>query len=233
MILRRLNNLLHPKMGEVWMLHRVVELRSTKTEQRVLEVTPEWLEQKILEYQRKGYSFISIDNIFNFHFSFFNSHRWVCITLDDGYRDNLTVALPLFRKLHIPFCVYVTTGFIDNQQSMWWYPNQSLALDTNELRTLAADPLCTIGAHTVSHPHLSQLPIDAQLHEIQTSQLQLQTILNCPIKHFSYPHGDHNDQTIDICRQIGFLTAVTTNGRTVRNNYKPMQLDRLNIVQPD
>lgn len=226
MILRRLNNLLHPKIGEVWMLHRVVEHRSIAPNQRTLEVTPDWLEQRILTYRRQGYRFVSMDDIGK-------TRHWVAVTLDDGYRDNLTVALPLFRKLHIPFCVYVTTGFIDNQQSMWWYPNQSLALDTNELRTLAADPLCTIGAHTVSHPHLSQLPIDAQLHEIQTSQLQLQTILDCPIIHFSYPHGDHNDLTINTCRQLGFHTAVTTNGCTVRNNYKPLQLDRLNVVQPD
>ena len=208
------------------MLHRVVECRSTTPEQRILEVTPDWLEHRILAYRQKGYHFVSINDISK-------TRLWIAITLDDGYRDNLTVALPLFRKLQVPFCVYVTTGFIGNLQSMWWYPDQSLALDTYELRTLAADPLCTIGAHTISHPHLSQLPFDAQLHEIQTSQHQLQNILNRPINHFSYPHGDYNDQTLNICRQVGFHTAVTTNGRTVRNNYQPLQLDRINIVQPN
>lgn len=226
MLPRRLNNLLHPKIGEVWMLHRVVEQRSTTSNQRSLEVTPDWLEQRIFAYQQRGYRFVSLDNIGK-------TRRWIAITLDDGYRDNLSVALPFFRKFQVPFCIYVTTGFIDNKQSMWWYPGQSLALNLEELCTLAADPLCTIGAHTVNHPHLSQLPFDSQLHEIQTSQLQLQNILNRPIHHFSYPHGDYNYQTINICRQTGFRTAVTTNGRTVRDNYNPLQLDRINVVQPN
>ena len=235
LIKRKIYNALHPKIGEVWMLHRVVEHRSEKPEQHVLEVTPDFLEQKILKYQQKGYRFVSINelpSLITAHYSPFTP-RFVCITFDDGYRDNYTVAYPLLKSLGVPFTIYVTTGFIDNKQPMWWYPGQSLALDLDELCILAEDPLCTIGAHTVNHPHLSQLPIDAQLNEIQTSQHQLQAILNRPIAHFSYPHGDYNDQTLNICRQIGFHTAVTTNGRTVRTNYQPLQLDRINIVQPD
>ena len=60
---RKIHNIFHPKIGEIWMLHRVVEQRSDVPEQRELEVTPDWLEQKILEYKSKGYSFISIDNL--------------------------------------------------------------------------------------------------------------------------------------------------------------------------
>lgn len=232
-ISRKIHNLLYPKIGEIWMLHRVVEHRSTKPEQRVLEVTPEWLEQKILEYQRKGYSFISIDNIFNFHFSFFNSHRWVCITLDDGYRDNYTLAYPLFKRMSIPFVVYVTTGFIDNQREMWWYPGEQLGIGCDELKKMAADSLCTIGAHTVSHPKLATIPSKIQRQEIEQSKLQLGSLLGTPIAHFSFPHGSYNSDTLEICRSLGFKTAVTTNGRTVRTDYDPLQLDRINIVQND
>ena len=226
MIPRRLNNLLHPKLGEVWMLHRVVEQRSADPGQRVLEVTPDWLEQRILDYREQGYRFVGIDNLPA-------KPKWVCVTLDDGYRDNLTVALPLFRRLQVPFCVYVTTGFLDNKMEMWWYPSQQLALGTDELLVLAADPLCTIGAHTVSHPHLDTLPADAQRLEIETSRRHLEVLLGSPVRHFSYPHGAYNSHTVELCRELGFQTAVTTNGRTVRTRYAPLQLDRLNIVQPD
>ena len=229
-IRRKIHNLLHPKMGEIWMLHRVVAQRSEKPEQRELEVTPEWLEQKILEYQRKGYSFISIDDIPKLPTFHFPLSTFICITLDDGYRDNLTVALPLFRKLHIPFCVYVTTGFIDNQREMWWYPGEQLGIGTDELKKMAADSLCTIGAHTVSHPKLATIPSNIQQKEIEQSKLQLESLLGTPIEHFSFPHGSYNNDTLKICRRLGFKTAVTTNGRTVRTDYRPLQLDRINIV---
>ena len=62
-IKRKLYKAFHPVMGEIWMLHRVVENRSDIPKQRELEVTLDWLEQKILEYQKKGYTFVSIDKI--------------------------------------------------------------------------------------------------------------------------------------------------------------------------
>jgi peptidoglycan/xylan/chitin deacetylase (PgdA/CDA1 family) len=37
----------------------------------------------------------------------------VCITFDDGYRDNLTVALPVLRRYELPATVFVASGFTD------------------------------------------------------------------------------------------------------------------------
>ena len=234
-IVRKLHNLFHPKIGEIWMLHRVVEQRSTIPDQRALEVTPDFLEQKITKYRQDGYNFIPIDNIASLitNHSSPNAKHWIAITLDDGYRDNYTLACPLLKRLGVPFTVYVTTGFIDNRLPMWWYPGEQLGIRADELKALAADPLCTIGAHTVSHPRLDTLPTDAQRLEITTSRQRLEELLQKPVRHFSYPYGAYNSHTVDICREAGFLTAVTTNGRPVRSDCTPLQLDRVNIVQPD
>lgn len=47
--------------------------------------------------------------------------RFVAFTFDDGYRDNLHHALPLFREFQMPFAVNVNNGFADGSQSIWWY----------------------------------------------------------------------------------------------------------------
>jgi peptidoglycan/xylan/chitin deacetylase (PgdA/CDA1 family) len=46
--------------------------------------------------------------------------RTMAITVDDGYRDFLTDAFPIFRSYGIPATVYLITDFIDGKLWPWW-----------------------------------------------------------------------------------------------------------------
>ncbi len=223
-IRRKVYNLTHPVQGEIWMLHRVVEQRSEDPNQRELEVTPEYLEQVISKYLKNGYTFVPIDSVFN-------AHRFVCLTFDDGYRDNYTTALPILKRLGIPFAIYISTNFIDNKQPMWWYPDQQLGLSLEELRILDREPLCIIGAHTLSHPRLDTLTVIEQQKEIVESKVILEQWLGHPIQHFSYPHGAYNDDTLSIVKSAGFRSALCAWGGTVRRGYNPHLLNRIELRQ--
>jgi len=65
--------------------------------------------------------------------------RSVCVTFDDGYSDNETLALPILRKYEIPATVFVSTGFL-NGGRMWndtvIESVRSIAGDTLDLREL-------------------------------------------------------------------------------------------------
>jgi peptidoglycan/xylan/chitin deacetylase (PgdA/CDA1 family) len=66
-----------------------------------------------------------------------------------------------------------------------------------------------IGAHTCTHPRLSQLS-DAQANEeISASRKKLEDRFGLPVEHFAYPYGDYNERTVELVRQAGFETAVT------------------------
>ncbi len=43
-----------------------------------------------------------------------------CITVDDGYEDFYTVALPILAERGIPATIFATAGFIDGQCWLWW-----------------------------------------------------------------------------------------------------------------
>jgi peptidoglycan/xylan/chitin deacetylase (PgdA/CDA1 family) len=47
-------------------------------------------------------------------------HRFAVITFDDGYRDNITRALPVLRNEQIPFTMYIPTGAITRELYAWW-----------------------------------------------------------------------------------------------------------------
>jgi peptidoglycan/xylan/chitin deacetylase (PgdA/CDA1 family) len=44
----------------------------------------------------------------------------VLITLDDGYRDNAEIALPILREHGLPAVFFLTTGFLDRTATAWW-----------------------------------------------------------------------------------------------------------------
>ncbi len=100
---------------------------------------------------------------------------------------------------------------------------RDLVLDWDELRTLAADPLVTIGAHTVRHYALSKLGHGAARYEMATSTARLASELGRPIRHFSYPFGDvcsAGPREFDLARELGFVTAVTTDKGVIHARHK-------------
>lgn len=214
-IRRKIHNITHPVLGRILMLHRVVEHRSDG-ENRELEITPEFLKLTIETYRKQGHRFVSIDEACDIISKGRTNHPFVCLTFDDGYQDNYDIAYPILKQLEVPFAIYVTTGFIDNRNPMWWYPNEQLGISIEPLKTLDADPLCTIGAHTISHPKLDTLSPEEQTREIVQSCQELEILLGHPILHFSYPHGAYNVDTLKIVSDCHFISALCAWGGNIR-----------------
>ena len=49
-----------------------------------------------------------------------SGQRFVVITFDDGYADNLVHALPVLEQYEAPFTVYVTTALVEGSGYLWW-----------------------------------------------------------------------------------------------------------------
>ncbi|MBN2593339.1 MAG: polysaccharide deacetylase family protein, partial [Sedimentisphaerales bacterium] len=60
------------------------------------------------------------------------------LTFDDGYRNNLTHALPILRRYNVPATFFVTTSFLDNPRPFWWdrldYALQQLNVHRREVK---------------------------------------------------------------------------------------------------
>jgi len=109
-----------------------------------------------------------------------------------------------------------------------------MALD--ELRTLAAEQLFEIGAHTVRHPLLAARPVGEQYREIRESKEFLERELDTPIHSFSYPYGGKQHYlpaTVAAVRECGFARACTTGGHPVKRQDGPFEMSRLNVTDMD
>jgi peptidoglycan/xylan/chitin deacetylase (PgdA/CDA1 family) len=91
---------------------------------------------------------------------------------------------------------------------------RELCMDWQEIVDLAADPLVTIGAHTVNHKMLKKMEDDAAVrNEMEMSRAVLEAALGKRPQHLAYPVGDPTSagpREFRIAAEIGFKTAVTT-----------------------
>src|SRR5690606_14894286 len=90
---------------------------------------------------------------------------------------------------------------------------RELIMGWPELATIAGEPLCTIGAHTVHHYELAKLPESEARSEIEQSARILRAQLGTTPVHLSYPIGGKasaGPREFALARDLGFRSAVTT-----------------------
>ena len=267
-------------LGAVLMLHQVRPASARAFDPNgILRVTPEFLDAALRQIKSEGYEFVSMDEAQRRLSATAGAKPFVAVTLDDGYRDNLVHARPVFARHNVPYCIYVPTSFADSQGDLWWegfeaaiaaglplkvrkdgvrqtfdcatpeqqrktwdalywwlrgpdedrtralthdlcrqagVPPFASARDMmtwDELSELAADPLCTIGAHTVNHYSLAKLDAARCFEEIASGKQGLEDRLGRPVRHMSYPYGSAADcgpREFELAKEAGFETGVTT-----------------------
>lgn len=199
------------KTVPVLLYHRICKISEDPVH---LSVTPETFRSH-LAFIKQKYSPVSLTELINRVKNHTLEGKEICITFDDGYRDNITNALPILEEFQIPATVFVTTSHLGQVGTFPWdmlYKESDRAsfLNEEEIKTLSTHPLIEIGAHTEDHPRLSDLTKKDQEEEIRISKEKLENITNKKIRHFAYPFGgkrDFSQTTIDITKRLGFESA--------------------------
>ncbi|WP_279497244.1 polysaccharide deacetylase family protein [Aeromonas veronii] len=158
--------------------------------------------------------------------------KYLMITADDGYQDNLTRMLPLLEKYGYKAVVYVVTGEGYNRWDVEHptNPDTKVSLMSGEqVKALAASGHVEIGGHTLTHPRLSKLTPEQQAHEIQENKRQLEALLGHPLLSFAYPYGDMNESAKEQAIAAGYRFAVATNSGPKAMHQDPYQIRRIAI----
>lgn len=107
-------------------------------------------------------------------------------------------------------------------------------MEWDDLAALAADPLCTIGAHSMTHAMLSSLSEDGVRYELQRSKRVIEQHLDVVVDHLAFPYGDTEAagaREFRIASEVGFRSAVTTQPGmiTSHSGASPTSLPRLSV----
>lgn len=91
--------------------------------------------------------------------------------------------------------------------------SEELIMGWDELAQFNANPLVTLGAHTVSHPFLARLTAAECRAEVTDGAAEMARHLGQAPRHLAYPYGQAEaagKREFALAKKIGFSSAVTT-----------------------
>lgn len=113
--------------GLIFTLHHVrPERREEFDPNGILSITPAFLGQAVQVALDAGLTPVHLHDLPAL-LAKQDGRKFVAFTLDDGYRNNVDHAAPIFRKYATPFTIFVTRGFAERSRSMWWETAAAIA----------------------------------------------------------------------------------------------------------
>ncbi len=174
------------------------------------------------EARKKGQTSLSVDNgMFDNQMAYLKSHGYttisakqlvdslrthvglpsksIVLTFDDGYKDNYTYALPIFRKYGITANLMLATGLMEGADYLSW--NQINEMKNNGVY---------LTDHTWSHYGVGNGSKEKIKFEIETAKKQIEDHTGQQVTIFTYPYGSYGAVSTTILQQDGFLGAFSS-----------------------
>jgi len=177
-----------PESIPVLMYHRITDAQAP-TSSHGIWVTADQFRTQLHSLRTRGFETIT----FRDYDRFLQGQgqlprRPIILTFDDGYEDNYTIALPLLRSFDCRAVIFVVTD--KKRRTNFWDSGEPTAalLTSGQMQELNRSGI-EIGSHTVTHPNLTQIPVDAVRRELTESKDSIQHILGSEVLSFAYPYG--------------------------------------------
>lgn len=177
--------------------------------------TPEQFAWQLDWIKRHGGRFVTVSELLAAD----DPSHMVAVTFDDGYRDNHDHAWPILKRFDAPATIYLAPEMADIDP-----------LTPEMIKSMVAGGI-EFGAHTMHHCHLPSTPDDEARGEIAESRQRVEALTGRPCRSFAYPYGKFADRHVEMVREAGFDSAVTTKKR-IRplNVVDRLRLPRLSMV---
>lgn len=117
---------------------------------------------------------------------------WISTSWDDGHVLDRRVA-DLLNQYHLRGTFYIARDYLQDR------------LSESQIAQLAQEH--EVAAHTLTHPVLTQIDINAARKEMIDSRDWLQGVTRQPVTGFAFPKGIFNHELRNVAEEAGFVVA--------------------------
>jgi len=133
--------------------------------------------------------------------------KTVCITFDDGYKNNYKNAFPVMKRYGLKGTVFVTADFIGKEGGPF-----GGYLNWDEIKEMKTSGSFTFGCHSLTHENLARLDNNRLSGEIKDAKRILEERTDGKVETFAYPFGwpgTFDREVVNTVKNEGFLAAFT------------------------
>jgi peptidoglycan/xylan/chitin deacetylase (PgdA/CDA1 family) len=172
----------------------------------------------------------AIDIIFNIQSI---DENYVVLTFDDGCEKFYDITFPVLDKFNFPSTIYPIAGYLGKHAIINGYEHPGLKILSKKMLFDLSQLGVEIGAHTMNHFKLTQLDTINAFNQVKISKDTIEAIIGKNINSFSFPHGDYNNDVVEIVSQAGFTNALTCISGSANNAKSVFELPRKYITYFD
>jgi peptidoglycan/xylan/chitin deacetylase (PgdA/CDA1 family) len=197
----------------------------------VVSTSPSTFKKQMEFLWQSGYRTISLSEIAD---SIFNKasfpEKSLAITFDDGYKNNYTEAFPVLKRFGFNATIFLVFDYCGKLND---WPGHSSAIERRPLLSWSEIHEMhkygiEFGAHTLTHPDLTQIPLQQAEREIILCKNRLQDRLGMEVNTFAYPYGRYNSGILEIIRGA-FRVACSTKLGNAELQCDPFLLKRIDM----
>ena len=184
----------------ILMYHRIDHAQGDRN-----TLSPEKFAQQMDYLSKHGYHTITMEQLQDYYINKkVLPSKPVVLTFDDGYKDNLTKALPILQKYDFIGNVFPIFNWLgkENRWENFGKPITTTMEAQELLKWQAAGNY--IGSHTCEHPSLSNISYQELQQELADSKAQLEALTGREITCICYPYGNFNTAVMEQAKSCGY-----------------------------
>ncbi len=199
--------------------------------------TVQELEEQLRYFKSQGYRIISLEDLDRLWSQAERKKRWgenttaglkldgkyLCITMDDGYRSNYELGYPLFEKYRAPASVFAVTDYVTNQigiQKFTW----------KQAQKMEQSGYMKVYSHTADHQAVQAGQEEVFLASAKRSEETLNEQLRTEhVKAIAYPNGRYTEESQRLLTEDGYRLQFTVNEGVITNNTSREAIPRIMV----